>query len=369
MDRFNKILEIDADNYLVILEPGVITKDLQDAVSKIGLMYPPDPASAAFSTIGGNIAENAGGIRAVKYGVTKNYVMGLEVVLPTGEIIHTGSKCIKDVVGYNLTELFVGSEGTLGIITKAIIKIVPIPEARRTMTATFATLEKAAHAVKAIYSTGVRPATLEFLDRISIESVVKAIGFSASPDEGALLLIEVDGAERTLDDEAVKIEQACIECDVISFKKAETEEEREGLWKARRAISFALAEISNKWEDDDISVPISKIPQMIGKLNEIAIRHDIIIANFGHYGDGNIHIGMTTGKSGRPFPMIAKSEVVEATVELEGRIAAEHGIGCIKNHNLQRNIDAPTLELMKNMKKMFDPQGIFNPGKIMPDEE
>jgi len=368
MDRFNKILEIDADNYLVILEPGVITKDLQEAVAKIGLMYPPDPASAAFSTIGGNIAENAGGIRAVKYGVTKNYVMGLEVVLPTGEIIRSGSKCIKDVVGYNLTELFVGSEGTLGIITKAIVKIVPIPEARRTMTATFSSLEKAAHAVKAIYSTGVRPATLEFLDRISLESVEKAIGFGATPEEGALLLIEVDGSDQALDHEVEKIQQACTECGVISFKKAESEEQRDGLWKARRAISFALFEISHEWQDDDISVPISRIPQMIQKLDEIAARHNIIIANFGHYGDGNIHIGMTTGKTGRPFPMIAKNEVVEAAVGLEGRIAAEHGIGCVKNHNLQWNIDPPTLSLMKNLKMMLDPNGILNPGKIMPEE-
>lgn len=368
MDRFNKILEIDADNYLVILEPGVVTKDLQDAVSKIGLMYPPDPASTSFSSIGGNIAENAGGIRAVKYGVTKNYVMGLEVVLPTGEIIRSGSKCIKDVVGYNLTELFVGSEGTLGIITKAIVKIVPVPEARRTMTATFSSLEKAAHAVKAIYSTGVRPATLEFLDRISIESVVKATGFDATAEEGALLLIEVDGADQSLDHEVEKIQQACSKCEVISFKKAESDEEREDLWKARRAISFALSEIGNEWEDDDISVPISRIPQMIRKLDEIAERNDIIIANFGHYGDGNIHIGMTTGKSGRPFPMAAKTEVVSAAVELEGRIAAEHGIGCVKNHNLQWNIDDPTLTLMRSLKTMLDPNGILNPGKVMPEE-
>jgi glycolate oxidase len=368
MDHFNKILEIDADNYLVILEPGVITKELQDSVAKIGLMYPPDPASAGFATIGGNIAENAGGIRAVKYGVTKDYVMGLEVVLPTGDIIRSGSKCIKDVVGYNLTDLFVGSEGTLGVITKAIVKIVPEPEARRTMTATFSSLEKAAHAVKAIYLTGVRPATLEFLDRISIECVEKAIGFGAKPEEGALLLIEVDGPEQALDNEIDKIHQACKTCEVITFKKANTEEEREDLWKARRALSFALSEISNEWEDDDISVPIARIPQMIRKLAEIADRHNIIIANFGHYGDGNIHISMTTGKTGRPFPIKAKMEVVEATVELEGRIAAEHGIGCVKNHNLRWNIDAPTLKLMRNLKKMLDPNGILNPGKVMPDE-
>ena len=368
MDRFNNILEIDTDNYLVILEPGVVTKDLQDAVDPLGLMYPPDPASTAFSTIGGNIAENAGGIRAVKYGVTKNYVMGLEVVLPTGEVVRTGSKCIKDVVGYNLTELFVGSEGTLGVITKAVIKVVPKPEARRTMTATFASLEKAAEAVKAVYATGVRPATLEFLDRISVEAVEKAIGFGAKPEEGALLLMEVDGADAALDAEVGKIKAACEGCGVITFRKAETEEEREDLWKARRALSFALTEISSEWEDDDVSVPIARIPQMIRKLDEIAERHDIIIANFGHYGDGNIHIGMTTGKDGRPFPMVAKDEVVQAVVELEGRIAAEHGIGCVKAHNLRWNIDEPTLAMMRSFKALLDPNGILNPGKVMPSE-
>lgn len=368
MDRFNKILEVDGDNYLVILEPGVITKELQAEVDKIGLMYPPDPASTGFSTIGGNIAENAGGIRAVKYGVTKHYVMGLEVVLPTGEVVRTGSKCIKDVVGYNLTELFVGSEGTLGVITKAVIKVVPKPEARRTMTATFSTLEKAAEAVKAVYSTGVRPATLEFLDRISVEAVAKCTSFEASPEEGALLLMEVDGAEAALDSEVQKIQKACEGCGCISFRKAETEADREELWKARRALSFALTEISHQWEDDDISVPIARIPQMIRKLDEIAERHNIIIANFGHYGDGNIHIGMTTGKGGRPFPMVAKDEVVQAVVELEGRIAAEHGIGCVKAHNLHWNIDAPTLAMMHSFKKLLDPKGILNPGKVMPRE-
>ncbi|WP_418473911.1 FAD-binding oxidoreductase [Desulfovibrio sp.] len=368
MDRFNKILEIDRDNFLAIVEPGVITKTLQEEVDKIGLMYPPDPASTAFSTIGGNIAENSGGLRAVKYGVTKNYVMGLEVVLPTGEVVRTGSKCIKDVVGYNLTELFVGSEGTLGVITKAVIKIVPKPESVRTMTATFRTLEDAAEAVKAIFATGVRPSTLEFLDRISVEVVERAIHFGARPEEGALLLIEVDGPDIALDGDVANIEAACKKCGVITFRKARTEEEREELWKARRALSFAVCEISEDWEDDDISVPISRIPQMIRKLDEIAARHDIIIYNFGHYGDGNIHVGMTTGKSGRPFPMAAKDEVVAAAVSLEGRIAAEHGIGCVKVHNLHWNIDEPTLRMMRSFKKLLDPKGILNPGKVMPKE-
>ena len=368
MDRFNKILEVDVDNFLVITEPGVVTKTIQDTVDKLGLMYPPDPASIAFSTIGGNIAENAGGLRAVKYGVTKNYVMGLEVVLPTGDIVRTGSKCVKDVAGYNLTELFVGSEGTLGVITKAIIKVVPKPASRRTMTATFSSLEDAAEAVKAIFATGVRPSTLEFLDRISVEAVEKAIHFGATPEEGALLLIEVDGPNVALDPDVAHIEEACRKCGVITFRKAKNDEEREELWKARRSLSFALCEISEEWEDDDIAVPISRIPQMIRKLDEIAERHNIIIANFGHYGDGNIHIGMTTGKEGRPFPMIAKDEVVQATVELEGRIAAEHGVGCVKIDNLHWNIDEPTMKMMRSFKNLFDPNGILNPGKVMPKE-
>lgn len=365
MDRFNRILEVDRDNFLVILEPGVVVKDLQAEVDKIGLMYPPDPASTGFATIGGNIAENAGGIRAVKYGVTKQYVMGLEVVLPNGDIVKTGSKCIKDVVGYNLTELFVGSEGTLGVITKAVVKVVPKPEARRTMTATFATLEKAAEAVSAIYATGVRPATLEFLDRISVEAVEKAIGFGAKPEEGALLLMEVDGSDHALDSEVDKIQAACERCGVITFRKAESDEDREDLWKARRALSFALCEIATEWEDDDVSVPIARIPMMIRKLDEIAERYNIIIANFGHYGDGNIHIGMTTGKGGGPFPMQAKQDVVKAVVELEGRIAAEHGIGCVKVENLHWNIDEPTMKLMRSVKALFDPKGLLNPGKVM----
>jgi len=282
--------------------------------------------------------------------------------------VRTGSKCIKDVVGYNLTELFVGSEGTLGVITKAVIRVVPKPEAVRTMTATFRTLEDAAEAVKAIFATGVRPSTLEFLDRISVEVVERAIHFGAKPEEGALLLIEVDGPDIALDGDVKHIEDACGKCGVITFRKARSDEEREELWKARRALSFAVCEISDQWEDDDISVPISRIPQMIRKLDEIAERHKIIIYNFGHYGDGNIHVGMTTGKDGRPFPMEAKDEVVQAAVSLEGRIAAEHGIGCVKVHNLHWNIDEPTLRMMRSFKKLLDPKGILNPGKVMPKE-
>ncbi len=368
MELFDKILEIDLDNNLMIVEPGVVTKTIQDTLDKLGFMYPPDPASAAFATIGGNIAENAGGLRAVKYGVTKNWVMGLEVVLANGDIVQTGSKCIKDVAGFNLTELFVGSEGTLGIVTKAILKIISKPESRRTMTATFADLEAASAAIKAIFATGVRLSTLEFMDRITVEAIEKATKFGATPEEGALLLIEVDGFEETLDYEANKIKAACEASKVIKFKLAQNDEEREKLWQARRDISFAYYEISDQWEDDDISVPLGRIPEMVAKLEEIAKKYNIIIANMGHYGDGNIHISMTTGKKDVKFPKEALKDLLAEVVRLEGRIAAEHGVGCIKMHKLHWNIDEPTMKLMRGFKNFFDPNGILNPGKVIPKE-
>ncbi|MDR2744130.1 MAG: FAD-binding protein [Desulfovibrio sp.] len=369
MDRFNKILEIDAENRLLVVEPGVVVKTIQDVADQIGLMYPPDPASASFSSIGGNIAENAGGIRAVKYGVTKNYVMGLEIVLPTGEIINTGSKCLKDVVGFNLTELFVGSEGTLGVITKAILKLVSKPQARRTMTATFMSMESASRAVRKIYASGVRPATLEFMDNFCIELVRKVAHFSASAGEGALLLIEFDGSnEAGLDHEAGLVEKACEDCDVITFRKAQDENEREELWAARRAISFAQYDYCDEWDDDDVAVPISRIPQLQGSIEELGRKHSVIVAFFGHYGDGNIHVGVTTGDKQRRVPREFKEELAVAVSRLEGRIAAEHGIGCLKTNRVHLCLDHATLRLMRRFKNLLDPNGILNPGKVLPEE-
>jgi glycolate oxidase len=369
MDRFNRILEIDTDNFLAVVEPGVVTKDFQDAVDQHGLMYPPDPASAAFATIGGNIAENAGGIRAVKYGVTKDYVMGLEVVLPSGEIIRTGSKCIKDVVGYNITELFVGSEGTLGVITKAVLKVVPKPEARRTMTATFETIDAAAVAVKAVYGAGVRPATLEFLDRNCLEAADRAVRFGVAENEGAMLLFEVDGPPVQLDLEASRIREACGRCGVITYREASSDEDRESLWAARRALSFAVCEIADDWVDDDVSVPMSRIPDMIRKIDEVARKHRLLQAHFGHFGDGNIHLSLACGDKSRPFPREARDEIARAVVEFEGRIAAEHGIGCVKADRLSWNLSRDTMDFMRNIKAMVDPGNILNPHKIFPSEE
>lgn len=367
-DRFNRILEVDRENFFVIVEPGVLTSKIQDTIAPFGLMYPPDPASATFSTIGGNIAENAGGIRAVKYGVTKNYVMGLEVVLPNGDIIHTGSKCIKDVVGLNLTELFVGSEGTLGIITKAIIRVIPQPEARRTVTATFENLDTAAVAVRTVFGTGVRPSTLEFLDRNCVEAVDKVANLGARPDEGAMLLMEVDGGEAQVDEELDRIEEACHQCGVITFRKAKTEEDREALWHARRALPLALMRVNGRWKDDDISVPMSRIPDMVKKITETAQKYDLQYACFGHFGDGNIHQLFGCKEADRPFPQEARDEVYREVCALEGRIAAEHGTGYLKANKLRWNLDEATVDFTRRIKNAVDPLGIMNPHKILPGE-
>ena len=366
-DRFNRILEIDRDNFFIIVEPGVLTQAIQDAVAPFGLMYPPDPASAHFTTIGGNIAENAGGIRAVKYGVTKNYIMGLEVVLPNGEIIHTGSKCIKDVVGLNLTELFVGSEGTLGFITKALIRLIPQPEAHRTMTATFDSLDTAAKAVSAIYGTGVRPSVLEFLDRNCVEAVDEVAGLGAREDERALLLIEVDGGEAQVDAEMDRIEAACRGQGVITFRKAKMEKDREALWQARRLLPMAIYRL-HQWKDDDISVPMSRIPAMVKKIVATAEKYGLDYACFGHFGDGNIHVIMACKDESDPFPDEARNEVLREACALEGRIAAEHGIGYLKANKLRWNLDAATVEFIRALKKTVDPLGIMNPHKILPEE-
>ena len=368
-DRFNRILEIDRENFFVIVEPGVLTQKIQEAVAPFGLMYPPDPASVHFSTIGGNIAENAGGVRAVKYGVTKNYVMGLEVVLPNGEIIHTGSKCIKDVVGINLTELFVGSEGTLGFITKAIMRVIPQPEAHRTVTATFENLDTAALAVRAIFGTGVRPSTLEFLDKNCVEAVDKVANLGAQSNENAMLLIEVDGGESQVDIDLERIEDACHTCGVITFRKAKTYEDREALWHARRALPMALMLVNGRWKDDDISVPMSRIPDMVKKITETAQKYDLQYACFGHFGDGNIHQLFACREEDRPFPQEAREEVYRTVCALEGRIAAEHGTGYLKANKLRWNLDAATVAFIRCIKDAVDPQGIMNPYKILPWEK
>lgn len=370
MTRFNRIVEIDADNLLAVVEPGVVTSQLNLAVQPYGLFYPPDPGSTDFCTIGGNIAENAGGMRAVKYGVTKDYVLGLEVVLPSGEIIHTGSKCIKDVVGYDLTRLFVGSEGTLGVVTRAILKLRPMPEGKKTLTASFKTLGTAAKTVPDIFRKRIIPTTLEFIDKHCLRAVEDYIHIGLPVQAEAMLLIEVDGKLGEIDEDIERVRRVCVANEAIEIKVAQNPAQQDDLWKARRSIHAALEKSDLEWEEEDIAVPVARVPVMVAKLEEIGQKYDLLVVCFGHYGDGNLHVSLASEKAGADSEEIkqAKDEILKATISLEGRIAAEHGIGMLKQDKVRWNIDPPTFNLMRSIKELLDPNHIMNPGKVFPPD-
>ncbi|MGD8368695.1 MAG: FAD-linked oxidase C-terminal domain-containing protein [Desulfobacterales bacterium] len=369
MNRLDRILSIDPENLVAEVEPAVVTARFQSAVEKVGLFYPPDPASHTFSTLGGNIAENAGGMCAVKYGVTKDYVRGLEVVLPTGEMVHTGSACAKDVVGYDLTTLFVGSEGTLGVVTKATLRLLPLPEARQTLTATFGTMAAAATTVSGIIAAGIVPATLEFLDGASLRAVERhaRLGFPTSAE--AFLLIEVDGDADCIDGPLQRVQEICRENGALAVNIARETAEQEKLWRARRAVSPALRAISRYRMNEDIVVPRSKIPEMIARIRATGEKHGIPIVNFGHAGDGNIHVTVMAGageEADLPKMKKAVADIFSDTVALGGRISGEHGIGLSKQPYIGLNLDGPTLALCRRLKKTLDPNNVLNPGKMFP---
>jgi glycolate oxidase len=373
LERMNRILGIDTDNLCATVETGVITGSLQKAVEKKGLFYPPDPASAGFSTIGGNIAENAGGMRAAKYGVTKQYVLGLEVVLPDGRLVTLGSKCIKDVVGYSMTELFVGSEGTLGVITKAIVRLVPLPETLQTLAVSFPDIQAAGRVVPMLLKTGVTPCTLEFIDRFCLEAVKKncltdLVASLITPDTGAMLLVELDGNVDAVAKEAATVRQICGQCGATGVHSAQNPAEREQLWEVRRSIHGALAGLCPHWLEEDIAVPPASIPNMLEKLAALALEQNLRILSFGHFADGNIHLSVSEA-AGPLSPQRtgeATQRIFSLTKALGGRIAAEHGIGLAKKEYLSVNLDDATLDLALQIKKLLDPQGILNPGKIFP---
>ncbi len=368
MDRFDRIVAVDTDNLQAIVEPGVVTSRLHAAVEAQGLFYPPDPASMDFCSIGGNIAENAGGMRAVKYGVTKDFVMGLEVVLANGEIIHTGSRCVKDVVGYDLTRLFVGSEGTLGVVTRAILKLLPMPEAKLTLLATFDAIGPAARSVADIIKRGIIPTTLEFMDKHCLRAVAGYTDTGLPADAGAALLVEVDGRRSDIDADLKRVQSVCTANGALVLQVAREKGDQEKLWRARRSIHAALVQLRPQWEEEDISVPIARITDMVCKMEEIGREHDVLIVTFGHAGDGNIHISIAPRRERTPPQNLhnAREAILKATVSLEGRIAAEHGIGYVKRNQIGWNLDENTLALMQRIKSLLDPNGILNPGKIFP---
>ncbi len=366
MELMNNIIEIDLDNLIATVEPGVVNFDLQLALKPHGLFFPPDPSSWKFSSIGGNIAENAGGPKAVKYGVTKDWVLGLEVVLADGSVINVGSKNVKDVAGYNLTQLFVGSEGTLGIITKALLKLHPIPLHTQTIQAIFDDMGRAAKTVSDIIKNKIIPSALEFVDHQAIIAVEDALGANLPIEADAVLIIEIEGSKYQIKEDLEKIEQIC-KNNGASVKIAHSIEEEEMIWLARKSISPTLKRIADGKLNEDIVVPRSKIAEMIKKTQEIAKKYNVVIVNFGHAGDGNIHTNImynTLDKDEETRAFQAMDEVFSECLNLGGSISGEHGIGITKQDFLERQVGQRTIELYRQIKRAFDPHNILNPHKM-----
>lgn len=367
--RMNRILRIDTENLVAEVEPGVVTETFQIAVEKLGLFYPPDPASLKFSTLGGNVAECAGGPRAVKYGVTKDFVMGLEVVLPTGAVIRTGGETVKGVVGYDLTKLLCGSEGTLGVITKIILKLLPLPEAKKTMLTVFDSIDGAARAVSTIIGGKIIPTTLEFLDHATLICVERRFNLGL-PDSGrAVLLIEVDGDRDLIEKQANAIHELIKPLGLVQFRVAKDAAESEELWRVRRLVSPSLRDVNPDKFNEDIVVPRSKVPDVIRRIEQIQQRYDIPIVNFGHAGDGNIHVNIMVDKSVEGEEEKAHraiKEVFQAALDLGGTMSGEHGVGLAKQPYIPLELNEDQIRAMQGIKRALDPNNILNPGKMLP---
>lgn len=366
-NHWNRILEIDSENLAVLVEPGVITAQLHQSAETLGFLYPPDPGSSSISTIGGNVAENAGGLRGLKYGVTKNYVLGLEVVLPTGEILKTGGKSVKDVAGYNLKDVLVGSEGTLGIFTKILLRLIPKPQTYKTMLAFYSSMDDAAKTVSAIIAAKITPAMLEFLDNTTIRCVEDYTRLGLPTDAAAMLLIEIDGRRAVVDEDANLISRICNKFNATSVKTAQTEQESIRLKAARRAAFASLARVRPTTIMEDVGVPRSLLSDLVARINAIAARNQVMIGNFGHAGDGNLHPNyLTDERDAVEFARVEKTvfEVEEAAIELGGTITGEHGVGLYKKRLLEKMVGSPSLQMMKTLKTMMDPNNVLNPGKI-----
>ena len=371
LERFDRILEIDQDNLLAIVQPHVITGVLQEAVEARGLFYPPDPASLGRSTVGGNIAECAGGPRAFKYGTTKRYVLGLEAVLPTGEIVRTGGKSVKNVVGYDLTQLLVGSEGTLAIVTEAIVRLVPRPPAQAALRATFASVTDAVQAVSAIVRARVVPAALELMDADSLAALEAHLGERLAPaGTQALLVIEVDGFDAAVREEIAQVASACRATGATDVRVAKNEYERQEIWRLRRELSYSLRTVATVKFNHDVVVPKGRIPQLFTLVERLRATYGLRIPCFGHVGDGNIHVNiMVNGDDERLMAQVpaAERELFEGVVALEGSISGEHGIGFSKARYLPLELSPEVVALMRRVKQAFDPHDILNPGKIFLD--
>jgi glycolate oxidase len=365
--RMDKIIELDQQNLTLRAQCGVITKEIDDAAAAVGLFYPPDPGSMKISTIGGNVAENSGGLRGLKYGVTRDYVMGMEVVLPNGDLIFLGNKCVKDVAGYSMKDLFIGSEGTLGIITEVLIKLLPRPQARRTMLALYDSMEAAAETISAIIAARIIPCTLEFLDRMTVRCVEDFAKIGLPTDVEALVLMETDGHPVVVEEEAAQIIALAKQHGAREVKMAADEAEGARLASARRSAFSALARMKPTTILEDVTVPRSELARMVAHINFVAKKHNLLIGTFGHMGDGNLHPTFLTNERDTEEMHrveLALEEIVDETLRLGGTITGEHGVGLAKKAFLKRQMGDGSYELMRNIKRALDPQALLNPGKV-----
>lgn len=365
--KMDRVLEIDTHNLTLMVEPGVITKSIDELTAKHGLFYPPDPSSMKVSTIGGNVANNSGGLRGLKYGVTRDYVMGIEVVTADGRIQWLGSKCVKDVAGYSLRDLFIGSEGTLGIITKILLKLVPRPQAKRTLLATFPSMAAAAETVSAIIAKPVIPCTLEFLDRTTLECVEAFASVGLPTDCEALLFMETDGHPAVVAEEADAMRRIAEQNGATEVRSAADDREALQLATARRSAFAALARVQPTTILEDVTVPRSRLAEMVEFVHATGKKYSVRVATFGHFGDGNLHpTFLTNERDTEEMQRVEKAldEIFHKTVELGGTITGEHGVGLAKKAFLPTQFDEGSMALLKAIKKTLDPRGILNPGKI-----
>jgi len=369
LHRMDRIIEVDEANLIATVEPGVVIGQFQREVEKRGLYYPPDPASADYATMGGSVAECAGGLRALKYGVTRDYVLGLEVVLPQGDVIHTGAKTLKSVTGYDLTRLLVGSEGTLGIFTKIIVRLIPLPLAVKSVLACFGSSVAAADAATAIIEHRILPTVLEFMDRACIDCVRRYRESGFLDEAEAALLIDVDGDEASTDRLLNAVIDVCWERGARLVFSARTPEDREDLWAVRRAVSPALYAVAPNKLDEDVCVMPSMVPELLRRVEEFHRNCSVYLANYGHIGEGNIHVAVMyhSDEKSRGQAHEMAEAVLRIAVDLGGTLSGEHGIGTRKQRFLPLEIAPAEMALMRNIKKLLDPNDIMNPGKIFPE--
>ena len=365
--KMGQILEVDTANLTITVEPGVTTVQIAEAAEKAGLFYPPDPGSMKISTIGGNVAENSGGLRGLKYGVTRNYVMGMEVVLPDGEVMWLGNKCVKDVAGFSLKDVMIGSEGALGVITKVLLKLIPKPAAKKTMVSTFNAMDAAAQTVSDIIAAQIIPCTLEFLDRTTIHCVEDFAKVGLPLDCEALLLMETDGHPAAVEEEAAKMEELAKANGAMEVRVARDEAEAAQLAMARRSAFSALARLAPTTILEDATVPRSELAHMIRFVDEVAKKHELKIGTFGHMGDGNLHpTFLTDERNADEIHRVheAFKEIFEEAIRLGGTITGEHGIGLAKKEFLPKFAGEAQMRVMRELRTALDPKGILNPGKM-----